>query len=173
MSSRLGTGDISHHGKFHTCRGQTEIGQTVATHIINKGRVVATNSPETLVAQLTSGSGYELEIAGDLPALQAHLQAIAGVKFVERLPRGRGVVGRDAEARRRLLPLGVCAVRRRRRRRRMYRGRVGRCRRIVVLVVVQVALAVDAAHAVLLLMSSSRWRFPLNLRRLAGLRNGT
>lgn len=51
--------------------------------IINKGRVVATNSPENLVAQLTGGSGYELEIEGDLPVVQTRLQAIAGVRFVE------------------------------------------------------------------------------------------
>jgi ABC-2 type transport system ATP-binding protein len=61
--------------------------------IINKGRVVATNTPDRLLAQLASGAGYELEIQGDLDAVQRHLQAISGVKTVEaiaaELPEGR------------------------------------------------------------------------------------
>jgi ABC-2 type transport system ATP-binding protein len=52
--------------------------------IINRGRVVATNTPDQLVLALAGGSGYELEIAG--PAEQAHLLQIRGVKAVEVLP---------------------------------------------------------------------------------------
>jgi ABC-2 type transport system ATP-binding protein len=51
--------------------------------IINKGRVVATNSPDSLMAQLTSGGGYELELAADLAQLEPTLRAIAGVKTLE------------------------------------------------------------------------------------------
>ena len=53
--------------------------------IINKGRVVATNTPDQLMAQLQGGSGYELEIEGDFDTAQHQLQEIAGVKSVERL----------------------------------------------------------------------------------------
>lgn len=53
--------------------------------IINKGRVVATNTPDQLMTQLQGGSGYELEIEGEFDAVQSHIQAIAGVKSVERL----------------------------------------------------------------------------------------
>lgn len=60
--------------------------------IINKGHVVATNTPDALVTQLTGGSGYELEIEGDLGAAQQTLQTISGVKAVEaiaaELPEG-------------------------------------------------------------------------------------
>lgn len=54
--------------------------------IINKGRVVATNTPESLMAQLNSGIGYELEIEGDVSQAQAKLQSIAGVRAVETIP---------------------------------------------------------------------------------------
>ena len=33
--------------------------------IINRGKVVATNTPENLMTQLTGGSGYEIEIEGE------------------------------------------------------------------------------------------------------------
>lgn len=51
--------------------------------IINKGRVVATNTPDALVTQLTGGSGYELEIEGDWNTAQQTLQTITGVKAVD------------------------------------------------------------------------------------------
>ncbi|MBF2027100.1 MAG: ABC transporter ATP-binding protein [Oscillatoriales cyanobacterium C42_A2020_001] len=61
--------------------------------IINKGRVVATNTPQSLMAQLMGGSGYELEIEGDIDAVQPRLQIIQGVKAIDRLtaelPEGR------------------------------------------------------------------------------------
>ncbi|MDX2244880.1 MAG: ABC transporter ATP-binding protein [Leptolyngbyaceae cyanobacterium bins.302] len=54
--------------------------------IINKGRIVATNTPESLMTQINSGSGYELEVEGEVSQVQAQLQAIAGVKSVESIP---------------------------------------------------------------------------------------
>ncbi|HEY9650332.1 MAG TPA: ABC transporter ATP-binding protein [Coleofasciculaceae cyanobacterium] len=54
--------------------------------IINKGRIVATNSPENLMAQLVGGSGYELEVDGDGKELQKLLQILPGICFVEIVP---------------------------------------------------------------------------------------
>lgn len=51
--------------------------------IINRGRVVATNSPENLMAQLNAGSGYELEVDGEASTLQQLLQGVPGVRLVE------------------------------------------------------------------------------------------
>lgn len=51
--------------------------------IINRGRVVATNTPEQLMTQLTTSSGYELEIAGETQSLETELQRLPGVKSVE------------------------------------------------------------------------------------------
>ncbi|MDX2098144.1 MAG: ABC transporter ATP-binding protein [Leptolyngbyaceae cyanobacterium bins.59] len=50
--------------------------------IINRGEVVATNTPENLMAQLTGGIGYELELAGDIAVAQQVLEAIPGVRSV-------------------------------------------------------------------------------------------
>jgi ABC-2 type transport system ATP-binding protein len=54
--------------------------------IINKGKVVATNTPENLMTQLTTGSGYELEITGEVPLAKQVLQNISGVNLVESIP---------------------------------------------------------------------------------------
>ncbi|MCU0565962.1 MAG: ABC transporter ATP-binding protein [Oculatellaceae cyanobacterium Prado106] len=51
--------------------------------IINRGRVVATNTPDQLMAQLAGGSGYELEVEGDLAMLQPRLQGVPGVRGVK------------------------------------------------------------------------------------------
>ncbi|MCY7273690.1 MAG: ABC transporter ATP-binding protein [Phormidesmis sp. CAN_BIN44] len=51
--------------------------------IINHGQVVATNTPERLMAQLMGGSGYELEVEGDFESVQRCLQAVQGVKAIE------------------------------------------------------------------------------------------
>ena len=51
--------------------------------IINRGRVVATGDPETLMAQLSQGSGYEVEVEGDLVMLQQAIQGLSGVQGVE------------------------------------------------------------------------------------------
>lgn len=47
--------------------------------IINRGKVVASNTPENLVEQLTQGSGYELEIEGDTTPVKPLLESIPGV----------------------------------------------------------------------------------------------
>ncbi len=61
--------------------------------IINKGQIVTTNSPGALMNQLLGGSGYEVEVEGDVTMLQPRIQALAGVKTVEaiaaELPPGR------------------------------------------------------------------------------------
>jgi ABC-2 type transport system ATP-binding protein len=54
--------------------------------IINRGQIVATNSPENLMAQLVGGSGYELEVDGDATELQKMLQILPGVGLVEIVP---------------------------------------------------------------------------------------
>ncbi len=52
--------------------------------IINRGQVVATNSPENLMLQLTGGSGYELEVSqADGPSAPELLQNLPGVRSVE------------------------------------------------------------------------------------------
>lgn len=51
--------------------------------IINRGKVVATNTPSNLMAQLSAGSGYELEIDGDVTEIESLLENIAGVSLVE------------------------------------------------------------------------------------------
>lgn len=54
--------------------------------IINRGKIVATNSPSNLMAQLSAGSGYELEVEGDVTQVQSLLENIAGVSWVEIKP---------------------------------------------------------------------------------------
>ncbi|MBN4006922.1 ABC transporter ATP-binding protein [Nostoc sp. LPT] len=54
--------------------------------IINRGKVVATNTPENLMTQLTGGSGYELEIEGEAALAKQVLQKVAGVSLVESIP---------------------------------------------------------------------------------------
>jgi ABC-2 type transport system ATP-binding protein len=51
--------------------------------IINRGKVVATNTPENLMAQLAGGSGYELEIEGEPGLAKQVLQHLPGVSLVE------------------------------------------------------------------------------------------
>lgn len=53
--------------------------------IINKGKVVATNTPESLMEQLSGGSGYELEVEGDFSSIQQTLQGLSSVRSVEPL----------------------------------------------------------------------------------------
>jgi ABC-2 type transport system ATP-binding protein len=56
--------------------------------IINRGKIVATNTPENLMTQLTGGSGYELEIAGEPALAKQVLQNLPGVSLVESMPNG-------------------------------------------------------------------------------------
>jgi ABC-2 type transport system ATP-binding protein len=51
--------------------------------IINKGKVVATNTPTKLMSQLRGGIGYEIEIDGNPAQIQPLLQVIPGVCMVE------------------------------------------------------------------------------------------
>ncbi len=60
--------------------------------IINRGLVVATNTPENLEASLAGGSGYELEIDSDVAAVQQMLQLLPGVRLVESIA-GVGAYG--------------------------------------------------------------------------------
>jgi ABC-2 type transport system ATP-binding protein len=53
--------------------------------IIKNGRIVATNTPDLLVAQLASSSGYELEIEGDADTLLPILQKLPGVTRIEKI----------------------------------------------------------------------------------------
>ncbi len=54
--------------------------------IINGGRVVATDSPENLMAQLACGSGYELELDKDVTVVQQLLAVVPGVGRVLSVP---------------------------------------------------------------------------------------
>ncbi|MBG1265259.1 ABC transporter ATP-binding protein [Nostoc sp. WHI] len=58
--------------------------------IINRGKLVATNTPENLMTQLTGGSGYEIEIEGEAALAKQVLQNIAGVSLVESIPTAAG-----------------------------------------------------------------------------------
>jgi ABC-2 type transport system ATP-binding protein len=51
--------------------------------IINRGQIIATNSPDNLMAQLVGGSGYELEVDGNAQELQKLLQELPGICSVE------------------------------------------------------------------------------------------
>lgn len=51
--------------------------------IINKGKVVATNTPTKLMSELKGGIGYEIEIDGNPAKIQPLLQVIPGVCMVE------------------------------------------------------------------------------------------
>lgn len=54
--------------------------------IINRGQVVATGALEDLMAELTAGSGYELEIAGEIDMEKLNnLEQIQGVRAVQPL----------------------------------------------------------------------------------------
>lgn len=53
--------------------------------IINRGRVVATNTPDQLMAQLNRGSGYELEVEGNWNAIEHWLNMIQDVSSIEQM----------------------------------------------------------------------------------------
>ena len=52
--------------------------------IINRGRVVVTNTPDQLMAQLNRGSGYELEIEGNWNAIEHCLNMVQTVSSIDR-----------------------------------------------------------------------------------------
>ncbi len=64
--------------------------------IINKGRVVAEDTPENLTHRLQGAATVRLEVRGEAPGFEATLAAVPGVKSV-RLARA-GVYEVDAEA---------------------------------------------------------------------------
>jgi ABC-2 type transport system ATP-binding protein len=51
--------------------------------IINRGQVVAMNTPENLMTQLTSGSGYDVEISGEVSLAKQVIQNLGSVYLVE------------------------------------------------------------------------------------------
>ena len=55
--------------------------------IINRGQVVATGTPETLMEELTAGSGYELELDSAIdPEKLILLEQIPGVRSLQSIP---------------------------------------------------------------------------------------
>ena len=54
--------------------------------IINSGKIVATNTLDNLMSELTGGSGYELEVGGEVALAKQMLQNIPGVNLVESIP---------------------------------------------------------------------------------------
>lgn len=59
--------------------------------IINRGKIVVTNTPENLEANLVGGTGYELEIAGDSADILQRLRLLSGVSLVESVPVSSGM----------------------------------------------------------------------------------
>ncbi|MFB2835889.1 ABC transporter ATP-binding protein [Floridanema evergladense] len=59
--------------------------------IINRGKIVATNTPENLEANLVGGTGYELEIEGEQETILERLRLLSGVSLVESVPVSSGV----------------------------------------------------------------------------------
>lgn len=53
--------------------------------IINQGRVVATNTPDDLMAELTGRLRYDIEVEGDWHQVESTLRALAGVQTLQRL----------------------------------------------------------------------------------------
>ncbi len=51
--------------------------------IINRGSVVATNTPENLISQFNLGTGYEVEFSGDLATVRDSIQSLSGVKSIK------------------------------------------------------------------------------------------
>lgn len=50
--------------------------------IINKGKIVAIDTPSNLMSQLTESGGYELEVSGDIYSIKSLLEEIKGVSKV-------------------------------------------------------------------------------------------
>jgi ABC-2 type transport system ATP-binding protein len=50
--------------------------------IINRGKIVATNTPESLQQELAEGSGYQIEVEGDTTKIASKLKKINGVETV-------------------------------------------------------------------------------------------
>jgi ABC-2 type transport system ATP-binding protein len=50
--------------------------------IINKGKVIATNTPNGLMAELNQDVGYQLEVEGDTSKIKGKLNQILGIKSI-------------------------------------------------------------------------------------------
>lgn len=50
--------------------------------IINKGKIVATDTPDNLMSRFTESGGYELEVSGDIYSIKPLLEGIQGVSDV-------------------------------------------------------------------------------------------
>ena len=55
--------------------------------IINRGKVVATDTPDRLMAELSANNGYQVEVEGDISEIQNLLSSIPGVSKVEIVDR--------------------------------------------------------------------------------------
>jgi ABC-2 type transport system ATP-binding protein len=66
--------------------------------IINKGRVVAEDTPENLTHRLRGAGGFRLEVRGDEALAQAALQAVAGVARIQSRPAAVGTAVFEVEA---------------------------------------------------------------------------
>ena len=62
--------------------------------IINGGKVVAMNTPGNLMDELTSGSGYEIELEGEAALAKQMIQNLPDVNLVESIP----MYGRDGKS---------------------------------------------------------------------------
>ncbi len=76
-----------------------EVGMTCGrVVIINKGRVVAEDTPANLTHRLRGAGGLRLEVRGEGPALEAALRAVPGVASLRVQPTQNGVTVLEAEA---------------------------------------------------------------------------
>ncbi len=64
--------------------------------IINSGKIVATNTLDNLMSELTGGSGYELEVEGEAALAKQMLHNLPGINLVESIPM-LGREGRETE----------------------------------------------------------------------------
>lgn len=55
--------------------------------IINRGKLVTTNSPDALMNELEAGNGYVVEVAGTLDQAKTALEVVAGVKAIAPMPQ--------------------------------------------------------------------------------------
>ncbi len=75
-------------GKNHTVILSSHILQEVnaiceRVIIINKGKLMASDTPENLAKSISNANKFQLRVLGEREAVQAVLQSVPGVKFVE------------------------------------------------------------------------------------------
>jgi ABC-2 type transport system ATP-binding protein len=76
-----------------------EVGMTCGrVVIINKGRVVAEDTPENLTHRLRGAGAFRLEVRGEGPALEDAVRAVPGVASLRVRPPQNGVTVLEAEA---------------------------------------------------------------------------